>query len=109
MSSSWAATLLDYLIDHGNFFTPAAVKTAGERQGPDMPFIETTVQDVRYGLRGLARRPGFSLVAVATLAGGIGAVTTVFAFTRAVLLRALPYRSPGELVRIYETNPLKNW
>jgi len=74
-----------------------------------MPFIETTLQDVRYGVRGFARHLAFSLVAVATLAVGIGAVTVVFAFTRAVLLRALPYRSPAELVRIYETNPLKNW
>src|SRR5262249_16302028 len=74
-----------------------------------LPFVETTLQDVRYGLRALRRNPVYALVAVATLAVGIGAGTAVFSIARAVLLRPLPYADPGALVRIFETNPLKNW
>jgi putative ABC transport system permease protein len=74
-----------------------------------VPFIETTLQDMRYGVRALRRNPAYSLVAILSLAIGIGAGTTVFSFVGAVLLRPLPYRSPGELIRIFETNPLKNW
>jgi putative ABC transport system permease protein len=48
-------------------------------------------------------------VAIATLAIGIGAGTTVFSIAGAVLLRPLPYGDPGRLVRVFETNPLKNW
>lgn len=80
-----------------------------QREHRSVPVVETAMQDVRYALRSLHRYPAFSLVAVATLAIGIGAGTAVFSFVRAVLLRPLPYKAPGELVRIYETNPLKNW
>jgi putative ABC transport system permease protein len=79
------------------------------RDGRSLPAIETTVQDLRYAWRGFRRSPAFSLVAVATLAIGIGAGTAVFSFVRAVLLKDLPYRAPGELVRIFETNPLRGW
>ena len=74
-----------------------------------LPFVETTMQDVRYGLRALRRNPVFSLVAIVTLAVGIGAGTAVFSIARGVLLRPLPYGDPDALVRIFETNPLKNW
>src|SRR6185436_14960973 len=53
--------------------------------------------------------PAYSLVAIATLAIGIGAGTAVFSIASAVLLRPLPYGDPGRLVRVFETNPLKNW
>ena len=78
-----------------------------ERRG--IPFIETTLQDVRYGIRALRRNPAYSLVAILTLAIGIGAGTAVFTVVGAVLLRPLPFKAPGELVRIYETNPLRRW
>jgi predicted permease len=72
-------------------------------------FVDTTAQDLRYGLRALRRNPIYSLVAVTTLAVGIGAGIAVFSIARAVLLRPLPYDNPDALVRIFETNPLKNW
>ena len=74
-----------------------------------LPFIETTMQDVRYAVRALRNSPAYSLVAVATLAIGIGAGTAVFTVVGAVLVRPLPYRTPNELVRIFETNPLRRW
>jgi putative ABC transport system permease protein len=74
-----------------------------------LPLVETVLGDVRYAFRALRKYPAFSLVAVATLAVGIGAGTAVFSFVRAVLLRPLPYSRPDELVRIFETNPLRNW
>src|SRR3954468_573036 len=74
-----------------------------------LPLVETTLQDIRYAVRGLRRTPAYSVVAVATLAIGIAAGTTVFSIVGAVLIRPLPYRSPGQLVRIFETNPLRRW
>src|SRR4051812_6272130 len=74
-----------------------------------LPFVETTLQDLRYGLRALRRSPAYSLVAIATLAIGIGAGTSVFTVVGAVLMRPLPYHAPDQLVRIFETNPLRRW
>ena len=78
-----------------------------DRRG--LPLAETALQDVRYGLRSLRKNPAYSLVAIATLAVGIGAGTAVFSVASAVLLRPLPYKEPSRLVRIFETNPLRNW
>jgi len=60
--------------------------------------IESTVQDVRYGLRQLRRSPGFALLAIVSLALGIGANTAIFSLLNAILLRPLPVQSPGELL-----------
>ncbi|HYL99033.1 MAG TPA: ABC transporter permease, partial [Blastocatellia bacterium] len=63
------------------------------------------LQDLRYGLRILAGKPGFSAVAISTLALGIGANTAIFSVVYGVIIKALPYRDPGQLVRLYSEFP----
>jgi predicted permease len=65
-----------------------------------VPWLEIFLQDTRYGFRMLVRNPGFTSVAVLTLALGIGANTAIFTVVNALLLRRLPVRNPEELVQL---------
>ncbi|MGD0891013.1 MAG: ABC transporter permease [Terracidiphilus sp.] len=93
--------------------TPEAARKAAMREFGNVPLVaevtrerwgwlgmERLTQDVRFAARQLRRSPGFALTALLTLALGIGANTAVFTLTHALLLRTLPVRDPGELVRL---------
>src|ERR1017187_9702341 len=72
-----------------------------DRRG--IPWLENAASDLRYGLRGLRRTPGFTAAAVFSLALGIGANTAIFSLFHALMLRMLPVERPQELVSLYQT------
>src|SRR5579864_7816162 len=67
--------------------------------------MEAIFQDVRYALRQMLKNPGFALVAVVTLALGIGANSAIFSVFNGVLLRPLAFRDPARLVRVWHVPP----
>lgn len=73
------------------------------REAWQFPRFETVLQDIRYGLRGIRKAPGFSLAVILTLALGIGANTAIFSVVYSVLLRPLPYPHAERLVRLGES------
>src|SRR5215207_1152519 len=66
--------------------------------------METLIKDLRYGIRSLAKRRGFTAIAVMTLALGIGASTAIFSVVDGVLLRPLPYPNAEQIVQLREVN-----
>jgi putative ABC transport system permease protein len=77
------------------------------RQMAGLGFFDTTEQDVRFALRSFRRAPGFTVVAVLTLAVGIGANTAIFSAVNAMLLRPLPFREPERLMEVSLTVPAR--
>src|ERR1700752_1520504 len=77
------------------------VQQARERQraARGLPWLDELLQDIRFATRQFARKPGFALVAILTLALGIGANTAIFTLTHALLLSGLPVSDPARLVR----------
>jgi predicted permease len=81
------------------FGNPTALRES-TRDRDVLVWLETTLQDLRYALRGMRQRPGFTIAAVLSLALGIGANTAIFTLLDQVLLRNLPVRNPQQLVQL---------
>ena len=76
------------------------------REQQALPFVDTLLQDVKFAGRMLIKRPGFAVIAVLTLAVGIGATTAVFSVVDRILFRSLPYPNDQRLVSFGGESPV---
>jgi predicted permease len=83
--------------------------TENYRDQGGAPFLESIWRDALYGFRQLAKNPGFTYVAILTLALGIGANSAIFSFVSGTLLRPIPYRDPDRLVQLWSSEPQRGW
>ncbi len=86
-------------------FGPAEAIREDHHAEQSLPFVENLMFDLRYAVRMLLRSPGFSLIAIATMALGVGATTAIYSVIDATLLHPLPYPNPTELVHLEDDLP----
>jgi len=86
-----------------HFGNPTLIKERAQ-EAWTFPRFETSLQDLRFGLRGILKSPGYSLVVILTLTLGIGANTAIFSVVDAVLLKPLPYPDAERLVWLGESH-----
>ena len=109
----WASTLADLSRSSIRLRWPRRqIHDMGPSRGPRhrrREFVNSVIQDLRIALRGLAASPGFSAVAILTLAIGISANTTIFSAVEVFMLRPLPYSNSHELYALYTANVERGW
>jgi putative ABC transport system permease protein len=105
----WLAAVWDVFVESARERLGQRRRTRHQVDEPGQMMIRLTwLADFRYGLRLVRLYPGTSLLAIATLALGIGANTAIFSVVDAVLLRQLPYEDPGRLVMLFEKRPAES-